>query len=149
MADPVTATVAVGWGMKAIGWLASPIISEILKKGFSYLGFDAPKKLKQLETRLLLLERVMEAVEEIPHRPRLEKLFRELKSAFCEAEDILDDIEYYRLERQIKDNEVKLDVDASSRMRGVKRKLQSATPRYPLKDQVAFLCSLLSVITRM
>jgi hypothetical protein len=46
-----------------------------LKKGFSYLGFDAPKKLKQLETRLLLLERVMEAVEEIPHRPRLEKLF--------------------------------------------------------------------------
>ncbi|CAD6268089.1 unnamed protein product [Miscanthus lutarioriparius] len=135
MADPVTATVAVGWGIKVVGWLASPIISQILKKGFSYLGFDAPKKLKQLETRLLLLERVMEAVEESPHRPRLEKLFRELKSAFCEAEDILGDIEYYRLERQIKDNEVKLDGDASSRMRGMKRKLQSATPRCPLKDQ--------------
>jgi hypothetical protein len=77
-------------------------------------------------------------VEEIPHRPRLEKLFRELKSAFCEAEDILDDIEYYRLERQIKDNEVKLDGDACySRMRHwVKKKLQSATPGSPLKNQV-------------
>jgi hypothetical protein len=86
----------------------------------------------------------MEAVEESPDRPRLEKLFRELKSAFCEAEDILDDIEYYRLERQIKDDEVKLDGDASSRMRDwVKEKLQSATPRSPIKDQVAFLCSLL------
>jgi hypothetical protein len=50
MADPVTAAVAVGWGMKAAGWLASPIISELVKRG----GFDASKKLEELETKLLV-----------------------------------------------------------------------------------------------
>ncbi|CAL5035961.1 unnamed protein product [Urochloa decumbens] len=136
MADPVTAATAVGWGMKAAGWITSPIISELVKKGFYYLGFDASKKLKELETRLFLLERVMEAVEESPDRPRLEQLFRDLKSAFYEAEDILDVIEYHRLERQIKDNEGKSDCDGPPRKRDlVKMKLQSVMPSSPLKNQ--------------
>jgi hypothetical protein len=140
MADPVTTAVAVGWGMKAAGWLAKPIISELIKRGFSYLGFNTSKKLMELETKLLLLERVIEAVEESPDRPRLEQLFRDLKSAFYEAEDILDDVDYHLLERQIQDNKVKPDGDAAASKRKrdwVKKKLQAHMPTSsPLKNQV-------------
>ncbi|KAM0821974.1 hypothetical protein ACQ4PT_071818 [Festuca glaucescens] len=113
MADPITAAVAVGWGLKAVGWIASPIMSEIFKKGSSFLGFNASKKLKELEPKVLLLERVMEAVEESPDRPRLEQLFKDLKTAFYEAEDILDDVEYHRLKKQIQDGKLKSDGDES------------------------------------
>lgn len=99
MADPVTIA-AVGWGIAAVGWLVSPIITRLLNKAFSYLGVDGAKKLKELETKVLQLELLMEAVEESPRRNQLERLFQDLRSAFYEAEDILDDVEYCSLERQ-------------------------------------------------
>jgi hypothetical protein len=140
MADPVTAAVAVGWGMKAAGWLASPIISELVKRGSAYLGFDASKKLKELDTKLLLLGRVIEVVEESPERPRLEQLFKDLKSAFYEAEDILDVVDYHILERQVQDSKVQQSDDGDApppRKRDwVKKKLQSLVPSSPLKDKV-------------
>nr|UBY07400.1 NBS-LRR disease resistance protein [Dasypyrum villosum] len=107
MADPVSAAVAVGWAMKVAGWVASPIISELYKKASSVLNLDASGKLKELEPKILLLQRVMEIVEESPYsyRPRLEQLFTDLKSAFYQAEDILDDVEYYRLEKQIQQDD--------------------------------------------
>lgn len=107
MADPVSAVIAVGWGMKAAGWVASPIISELYKKGSSFLGFDAAEKLKELEPKVVLLERVMGAVEESPDRPYLEQLFMDLKSALYVADGILDDAEYQRLERQIQADKLK------------------------------------------
>ncbi|KAK1621241.1 hypothetical protein QYE76_026758 [Lolium multiflorum] len=138
MADPVTAAVAVGWGLKAVGWIASPIMSEIFKKGSSFLGFDASEKLKELEPKVLLLERVMEAVEDSPDRPRLEQLFKDLKTAFYKAEDILDDVEYHRLKKQIQDGKLNPDGDAPIRKRDwVKKKLRSAMPSSPLKDQAS------------
>jgi hypothetical protein len=151
MADPVTAAIAVGWGLQAVGWIASPIMSEIFKKGSSFLGFDASKKLKELEPKVLLLQRVMEAVEESPDRPRLEQLFKDLKSAFYEAEDILDDVEYHRLKKQIQDGKLKSDGDVPIRMRDLmKKKLSSGIPSSSLNDQVFFLpteleCVLISV----
>ncbi|XBH93363.1 hypothetical protein VPH35_084295 [Triticum aestivum] len=110
MADPVSAAAAVGWAMKAAGWVASPIISELYKKASSLLNFDASRKLKELEPKILLLQRVMEIVEESPYRPHLEQLFNDLKSAFYQAEDILDDVEYYRLEKQIQDDYLRSQV---------------------------------------
>ncbi|XP_006663104.1 putative disease resistance protein RGA3 [Oryza brachyantha] len=103
MADPVTVAAAVGWGMKAAGWVVSPIISNLVKEGFSYLGFDTSEKLRQLEMKVLQLELMLglEAVQIYPHRNRLEPLLKNLQSAFYEAEDILDDVEYHRLERQV------------------------------------------------
>jgi hypothetical protein len=112
-------------------------MSEIFKKGSSFLDFDASEKLKELEPKVLLLQRVMEAVEESPDRPRLEQLFKDLKTAFYEAEDILDDVEYHRLEKQIQDGKLKSDGDSA--IRWVKKKLHSAMPSPPLKDQV-FSC---------
>uniref|UniRef100_M8CEC1 Putative disease resistance RPP13-like protein 1 n=1 Tax=Aegilops tauschii TaxID=37682 RepID=M8CEC1_AEGTA len=85
-----------------VGWVASATISKLLAKGFDYLEYDTAKKLAQLEPKILVLERVMEVVETSPYRPRLEQLFKRLKYAFYEAEEILDAVEYHCLEKQIK-----------------------------------------------
>lgn len=103
MADPVTIGAAVGWGVSAVGWLASPIISRVLNKGFAHLDFDATEKLKILDIQILQLQRVMEVVDESTYRVRLEPLLDKLKSALYEAEDILDAVEYQHLKKQIQD----------------------------------------------
>uniref|UniRef100_A0A0D9XVB7 Uncharacterized protein n=1 Tax=Leersia perrieri TaxID=77586 RepID=A0A0D9XVB7_9ORYZ len=103
MADPVTIGAAVGWSMKAAGWVISPIISNLVKQGSSYLGFDTSEKLRQLEIKVLQLELMLEKETDqmYAHRIRLDPLLQSLKSAFYEAEDILDDVEYHLLKRQI------------------------------------------------
>ncbi|XP_047086578.1 putative disease resistance protein RGA3 [Lolium rigidum] len=133
MAEALTAVVAIGWGMKAVGWVASPIISDLFKKASSYLGFDASEKLSELEPKILLLERVMGAVEGSPCRPRLEGLYNKLKSAFYEAEEILDDVEYYSLEKKIQDDKLKSEVAGPSRR--LKQILSAVTKSSPLKHQ--------------
>ena len=79
------------WLNTPAGWVAQPIISELYKNASSVLNLDASGKLKELE------------------------LFDDLKSAFYEAEDILDDVEYYRLEKQIQDDCPKSEVAAPRR----------------------------------
>ncbi|XP_051198993.1 putative disease resistance RPP13-like protein 1 isoform X2 [Lolium perenne] len=133
MAEAVTAAVAIGWGMRAAGWVASPIISDLFKKASSYLGFDASEKLIELEPKILLLERVMGAVEESPYRPRLEGLYSKLKSAFYDAEEILDDVEYYRLEKKIQDDKLKSEVTGPSRR--LKEIWSAVAKSSPLKHQ--------------
>uniref|UniRef100_A0A0E0MI68 AAA+ ATPase domain-containing protein n=1 Tax=Oryza punctata TaxID=4537 RepID=A0A0E0MI68_ORYPU len=84
-------------------WVVSPIITNLINKGFSYLdlGRGRSAKLNELENKVSELRLILEAVEESPIcRDRLEPLLKKLKLAFYEAEDILDDIEYYHLERQ-------------------------------------------------
>ncbi|KAM3391580.1 hypothetical protein ACQJBY_012961 [Aegilops geniculata] len=124
MADPATAAAAIGWGLKAVGWVASPVISDLFRKCSSFLGFNASEKLRQLEPKILLLERVMEMVAESPHRVRLQQLFEDLKTAFYEAEDILDDVEYHRLEKQVQDYELS-SAGPPSTMDLLKQKVQS------------------------
>ncbi|VAH54715.1 unnamed protein product [Triticum turgidum subsp. durum] len=109
MADPVAAAAAIGWGLKAVGWVASPVISDLFKKCSSFVSFDTSERLRKLEPKILLLERVMEMVAESPHRVRLQQLFEDLKTAFYEAEDILDDFDYHRLEKQVQDYELNSD----------------------------------------
>uniref|UniRef100_A0ACD6A7V7 Uncharacterized protein n=1 Tax=Avena sativa TaxID=4498 RepID=A0ACD6A7V7_AVESA len=135
MAEAVTAAVAIGWGMKAAGWVASPIISDLFKKASSYLGFNASEKLSELEPKILLLERVMGAVEGSPHRPRLEGLYSKLKSAFYEAEEILDDVEYYRLEKKIQDDKLKSESEVAGPSRRLKQIWSSVAKSSPLKHQ--------------
>jgi hypothetical protein len=120
--------------MKAVGWIASPIICDLFKKCSTYLNFDALEKLQQLGPKVLLLERVMEVFEQIPDKPRLERLFQDLKSAFYEAEDILDDVEYHCLERKIQDCKFKSDNGALRHKRSWVKKL---LPKgLPLKNKV-------------
>ncbi|XP_047091270.1 putative disease resistance RPP13-like protein 1 [Lolium rigidum] len=126
MLEPMT---ALGIAMKAVGWIASPIICDLFKKCSTYLSFDASEKLQQLGPKVLLLERVMEAFEQIPDKPRLERLFQDLKSAFYEAEDILDDVEYHCLEKKIQDCTLKSDSGALRHKRcWVKKLLPMGSP---------------------
>ena len=55
----------------------------------------------------------MEVVEGSSYKDCMEKLCKDLKSALYEAEDILDDIEYHRLERKVRDDKLKSDERAS------------------------------------
>jgi hypothetical protein len=132
----VTATAAIGWGMTAVGWVVSPIISDLYKKASAHLGFDAAEKLSQLEPKILLLERLMGVVEESPCRPRLEGLYDKLKFAFYEAEDILDDVEYYRLEKKIQHDRLMSEVAGPSRRLKLKQIWSAGTKSSPLKHQV-------------
>lgn len=100
MPDPVTIA-AVGWGISTAGWLVSPIISKLLNKCFSYLGPSPARKLKKLESKVLQLKLMLEAAETLPQRGELELWVKGLKSAFYEAEDILDAIDYQQLETRI------------------------------------------------
>ncbi|XP_048559957.1 putative disease resistance RPP13-like protein 1 isoform X2 [Triticum urartu] len=125
MADPVTAAAAaIGWGLKAVGWVASPVISDLFKKCSSFVSFDTSEKLRKLEPKIFLLERVMEMMAESPHRVRLQQLFEDLKTAFYEAEDILDDVEYHRLKKEVQDYELTSDGPPST-MDLLKHKVQS------------------------
>ncbi|VAI93112.1 unnamed protein product [Triticum turgidum subsp. durum] len=131
MVDPITLSAAVGWGVSAVGWLASPIIPRLLNKAFALLDFNATEKLKIVDIQVLQLLRVMEVVDESTYRVRLEPLLDKLKSAIYEAEDILDSIEYQRLKKQIEDGK-----SDGSKMDSLKKKVRFATPSSPLKDKV-------------
>jgi hypothetical protein len=86
----------------------------------------------------------MGAVEESPYRPRLEGLYSKLKSAFYEAEEILDDVEYYRLEKKIQDGKVKSEVAGPSRP--LKQIWSVVVKGSPLKHQVLpCLCVFISL----
>ncbi|VAI93158.1 unnamed protein product [Triticum turgidum subsp. durum] len=133
MADPVTIGAAVGWGLSIVGWLASPIISRILNKGFALLDFDAAEKLKTLDVQVLQLQRLMEVVDE-SNRVRLEPLLDKLKSAFYEAEDILDAVEYQHLKKKIQDGKSQ-DSSEKNVLPATPRSLLGARPINPLSKK--------------
>lgn len=145
MADPITLTAAVGWGVTALGWLASPIIPRLLNKAFTVLDFNATERLNIIDMQVLQLQRVMEVVDESTYRARLEPLLDKLRSALYEAEDILDSMEYQRLKNKIQDTKSEDSVPPRKRDLLMKN-LRSAMPRSPLKDKVfpylhAWMCS--------
>ncbi|KAI4969577.1 hypothetical protein ZWY2020_000491 [Hordeum vulgare] len=136
MADPVSIGAAVGWGVSAVGWLASPIISRVLNKGFADLDFDATEKMSILDIQVLQLQRIMEVVDESTYRVHLEPLLNKLRSALYEAEDILDAVEYQRLERQIQDAKSEGNIPPTpSMMDSLWRILWSFMPSSLLKDK--------------
>ncbi|CAM0874168.1 unnamed protein product [Alopecurus aequalis] len=125
--------------MEAVGWIASPIISELFKMCSTYLSFYASKKLRQLGPKVVLLERAIEVFQKIPDRAPLEQMFVDLKCAFYEAEDILDDVEYHCLEKKIQDGKFKYNGGASPRRRDwLQKKVQPAWLSFPLKNKVKF-----------
>ncbi|TVU24113.1 hypothetical protein EJB05_26511 [Eragrostis curvula] len=98
--DPVSSA-SVGWGISVSGWLVSPIMSNLLTKGFSYLGLSSSEKVEKLERKIIQLKLLLEAADDNPQRETLEQCIKDLKSSFYAAEDILDDIDYHRLKNQV------------------------------------------------
>ncbi|PVH34519.1 hypothetical protein PAHAL_8G236800 [Panicum hallii] len=76
--------------------------SELLDKCFSYIGFPSPEKVEEMQRKILQLMLLLEATtEDCPQRARLEQWMKELKTAFHEAEVILDAIDYDRLKSHV------------------------------------------------
>ena len=100
--DLAASIAGIGWGISVAGWLVSPMISELLDKCFSYIGFPSPYKVEEMQRKILQLKLMLEATtEDCPQRARLEQWMKELKTAFHEAEDILDAIDYDRLKSHV------------------------------------------------
>jgi hypothetical protein len=100
--DLAAIVAGVGWGISVAGWLVSPMTSELLDKCFSYIGFPSPEKVEEMQRKILQLMLLLEATtEDCPQRARLEQWMKELKTAFHEAEVILDAIDYDRLKSHV------------------------------------------------
>ncbi|XP_052151750.1 putative disease resistance RPP13-like protein 1 [Oryza glaberrima] len=100
----MAALAGVGWALSIAGWIASPTTTRLLREGYSLLGFDESEKLRDMETRILpQLASMLKQVERVPpgQRACLEDWSKRLRSAFYDAEDILDVADYHRLEKQI------------------------------------------------
>uniref|UniRef100_A0A453T693 Uncharacterized protein n=1 Tax=Aegilops tauschii subsp. strangulata TaxID=200361 RepID=A0A453T693_AEGTS len=82
-----------------------------------------------------LRQRVMDVVDESTYKAHLEPLLDKLKSALYEAEDILDDVEYQRLDKQIQDSKSAGSMPPRKRD-WLMKNLRSALPRSLLKDEV-------------
>ncbi|XP_048551752.1 uncharacterized protein LOC125531379 isoform X2 [Triticum urartu] len=93
---------SVGWSMVVLGWLVSPVITLILPKILSCLGFDAAQKLQELEISIMPeLQNRLHAVDQermmqSGKKPNsdvaaLDKMAAMLRHAREDAEDIFDD----------------------------------------------------------
>jgi len=107
-------TTGIGGLLVILGWFLNPSISLRLSKFFSDRSFDAPRKLRQLEIDtipelkgiLMVVEKVMmvgsaEGKASESDLKTLYTLSRDLKSALYEAEDILDLIDYHRIDNRV------------------------------------------------
>ena len=75
--DPAVSITGIGWGIsdgQYAGWLVSPMISELLDKCFSYIGFPSPDKVEEIQRKILQVKLMLEATtEDCPQRARLEQ----------------------------------------------------------------------------
>jgi len=106
---------AVGSSIVIMGWLLSPILSFLVNKFFANLSFDTSRKLRKLEIDTIpSLKETLTKVEEQrmvgavkgkgseSNLVTLKKIENDLKSVLYEAEDILDLVDYHRIEKKIK-----------------------------------------------
>ncbi|OAY83660.1 hypothetical protein ACMD2_08381 [Ananas comosus] len=83
-------------------WLA-PVATDLLKKGYSFIGMDVDEKLQDLQNIIIpQIEMLINAAEKSPDKDRLRGWLRSLEEAVYEAEDLLDLHDYYLLEQKVK-----------------------------------------------
>ncbi|XP_039823564.1 putative disease resistance protein RGA3 isoform X2 [Panicum virgatum] len=106
---------AVGSSIVIMGWLLSPILSFLVNKFFANLSFETSRKLRKLEIDTIpSLKETLTKVEEQrmvgavkgkgseSNLVTLKKIENDLKSVLYEAEDILDLVDYHRIEKKVK-----------------------------------------------
>jgi len=98
-----------------MGWMLSPILSFLVNKFFTNLSLDISRKLRKLEIDTIPSlketltkveeQRMVEAVKgkgSESNLVALKKIENDLKSVLYEAEDILDLVDYHRIEKKVK-----------------------------------------------
>ncbi|KAJ4818722.1 Disease resistance protein RGA2 [Rhynchospora pubera] len=102
-------------GLAALGWVASPVVKELISKGISYLGSDIAEGLEDLETILLpQFQLTIQAAQNSKDKDKLAKWLDHLKNAYYDAEAIIHELEYERLKNKVKGDKKKLWVRISS-----------------------------------
>ncbi|XP_078150857.1 disease resistance protein RGA2-like [Carex rostrata] len=104
--------------LAGLGWVASPVVKDLVTKSISYLGNDITKGLEDLETTVL--PQIQLTIEAAQHstpnkKAQLAKWLARLKKAYFDAEAILHELEYKRLKRKAKGEDKKLLVRLSSK----------------------------------
>uniref|UniRef100_K3XT19 NB-ARC domain-containing protein n=1 Tax=Setaria italica TaxID=4555 RepID=K3XT19_SETIT len=112
-------------------WVASPIVNKLLADASTYLGVDMARKLHELETTVLpQLDLLIETAEKSPHGDKLKAWLHQLKEAFYEAEDLLDEHEYNLVKRKVKSGEEPArEADAPTIKTSIMKPLRAATSR--------------------
>ncbi|KAJ1695817.1 hypothetical protein LUZ63_012515 [Rhynchospora breviuscula] len=103
--------------VQGLQWVASEIVSRLIRQGFSYVGMDVPKELTELETDIL--PKICLVMKALPrgstnNLPELKPWLQRLKDAYYEAEDLLDEAEYQRVAKLVKLEKRKFLVRISS-----------------------------------
>jgi hypothetical protein len=102
----------MGLAITITGWFLAPIIVFLVNKTLPHLGFDASRKLRDLEIHLIpRMKQVLRDIEEqrMQRKARKERsavstldmLAKDVKSALYQGEDILDLIDYHQIEKNI------------------------------------------------
>ncbi|KAJ3701439.1 hypothetical protein LUZ61_005144 [Rhynchospora tenuis] len=107
------------FGLAALGWVASPVVKDLVSKAISYLGGDIAEGLEDLETiHIPQFQLTIEAAQNSKDKDKLAKLAKwldHLKNAYYDAEAILHELEYEGLKCQVKgDSKKQLQVRLSS-----------------------------------
>jgi len=89
-------------GVAVADWVISPLAKRLVNKALSYLGScSSSDNLKNLETDTQLVKGILRAAGARPAGDMLEPWMKKLRTAYFEAEDVLDVIDYHRIESRI------------------------------------------------
>ncbi|XP_072963323.1 putative disease resistance RPP13-like protein 1 isoform X2 [Typha angustifolia] len=115
-------------GLVVGGWFASSIVSNLITSLISYVKEDQSKRqlglkaeLKRLEKALPKIQAVMDVVDSChikEENPELARWLWQFRDAVDEAEDFIDEMDYYQLEEEIKGKKSKVS-HAASRLKTI------------------------------
>ncbi|KAG1366784.1 putative Disease resistance protein RGA2 [Cocos nucifera] len=111
----------MGTELVIAGWFASALIKQLIGSAFSYIKMHPvwlkmKEELKELHAALQRIQAVVEKVEKLQiindHTEAQQAWLWQLKDAVDEANDLLDELEYYKLEQVVKSGGEKVRITA-------------------------------------